>query len=186
MFALMMFALVALIGGIWLAAVPSAQEALYNVTLGKFTVGSYVERSTTIAPAMELFDRQPWFGFGWGADFSYSIVTLMLANAGVVGSLAFVIAIAGTLLASASARNKFGMGNSGLAVYAEAAENALLVYLAESVVSGFRYVVADFWCLWAFAVAIPSCLTCLDENARPYIPRMRIWRPQSAAMMRKQ
>ena len=186
MFALVMFASMALIGGIWLATVPTAQEAFYNMTLGKFTEGSYVERSTTIAPAMELFAKQPWFGFGWGADFSYSIVTLMLANAGVVGSLAFVIAIAGTLMASASARKKFGMGNSGLAVYAEAAENALLVYLAESVVSGFRYVVADFWCLWAFAVAIPSCLVCLDEKARPYIQSRRSWRPQSVTVMRKQ
>ena len=186
MFALVMFASMALIGGIWLATVPTAQDAFYNMTLGKFTEGSYVERSTTIAPAMELFAKQPWFGFGWGADFSYSIVTLMLANAGVVGSLAFVIAIAGTLMASASARKKFGMGNSGLAVYAEAAENALLVYLAESVVSGFRYVVADFWCLWAFAVAIPSCLVCLDEKARPYIQSRRSWRPQSVTVMRKQ
>jgi hypothetical protein len=167
MFALTVFASVAVVGGLWLATVPAAWDAFYNMTMGKIDQGSYVERSTTIGPAMDLFARQPWFGFGWGADFSYSIVTIMLANVGLVGSIAFLFAIGGTLVASASARKKFGPSNSNLTVYAEAAETALLVYLAECVVSGFKYVVADFWCLWAFAVAIPSCLTCLAEDLRP-------------------
>jgi hypothetical protein len=128
---------------------------------------------------MELFARQPWFGFGWGADFSYSIVTQMLANVGLLGSCAFVFAIAATLVASVTARRRLGASDSNLAVYAEAAENAILVYLAESTVSGFKYVVADFWCLWAFAVAIPCCLVCLAEDLRPSVRGLRSWRPKS-------
>jgi hypothetical protein len=113
---------------------------------------------------MDLFSRQPWFGFGWGADFSYSIVTQMMANVGVLGSVAFICAIAGTFIASATARRNCGASDTNLSIYAEAAENAMLVYLADSTVSGFKYVVADFWCLWAFAIAIPSCLVCLAQD----------------------
>ena len=32
----------------------------------------------------------------------------------------------------------------------------MLVYLTQSVVSGFHFVVPDFWVLWALAIAIPS------------------------------
>jgi O-Antigen ligase len=180
-FALAVFGSLAVVGAVCLLAVPSARDAVYNMTLGKFTAGSYLERSTTIAPAMELFARQPWFGFGWGADFSYSIVTMMLANAGLVGSIAFVCAILATLVASRIARQTFGPGASDLAAYAEAAENALLVYIAECAVSGFKYVVADFWCLWAFAIAIPSCMSCLLEGIRPVALRFSPWRPRSAS-----
>ena len=180
-FALTVFGCLAVVGGVWLASVPAARDAFYNMTVGKFAGGSFVERSTTIAPAMDLFTRQPWFGFGWGADFSYSIVTQMLANVGLFGSFAFVFAVSGTLVASVTARLRFGASDSNLAVYAEAAENALLVYLAESTVSGFKYVVADFWVLWAFAVAIPSCLVCLAEDLRPSVRGSRSWRPKSVA-----
>jgi hypothetical protein len=181
MFAVAMFGCVAVIGGLWLASVPSAWDALYNMTFGKFEGGSYVERSTTIAPAMELFSRQPWFGFGWGADFSYSLVTQMLANLGIVGSFSFLFAVTGTFVASGNARKRFRTSGSNLAVYAEAAENALLVYLAESMVSGFKYVVADFWCLWAFAIAIPSCLACIGDEVRSAVSGLGTWRPGSIA-----
>jgi hypothetical protein len=177
-FALAVFCLIAVLGGLCLASFPTAQEALYNMTFGKFEHGTYVQRSGTLAPAIERFSRQPWFGFGWGTDFSYSIVTLMLANVGIIGSLAFVVAVMGTLIASRTARKTEW---SSLAVYAEAAENAFLVYLAESAVSGFKYVVADIWCLWAFAIAIPSCLVCQSEDVRPRASGLRTWRPKPIA-----
>lgn len=181
MFAVTMFAVMAVLGGIWLASVPAAWDALYNMTLGKFEGGSYVDRATTLGPAMELFARQPWFGFGWGADFSYSIVTQMLANLGLFGSLTFLFAIIATLIASANARKTFRTSGPNLAVYAEAAETALLVYLAECMVSGFKYVVADFWCLWAFSMAIPSCLVCIGDEMRSAVPRLGTWRRGSIA-----
>lgn len=166
-FAIGVFACTALIGGIYIAAVPSAQDALYNMTLGKIDRGSYVDRSITFAPALEMFHKQPLFGFGWGADFSYSMVTQMLANVGLAGSAAFLLAIGATLIASHSARRNNDVTRSPhLLVYAEAAENAFVVYLMESVVSGFKYVVADFWCLWAFAIAIPSCLVSARESTQ--------------------
>jgi hypothetical protein len=181
MFSLAMFSFMAAIGGIWLAFVPSAQDAFYNMTLGKLQQGTFVERSTTLGPAMELFLRQPWFGFGWGADFSYSIVTLMLANVGLLGGISFLFAVTGTLAASGTARRRFRAHEPTLAVYAEAAENALLVYLVESIVSGFKYVVADFWCLWAFAIAIPSCLVCAEQDTRALVTGVGTWRSRSMA-----
>jgi len=176
---LAVFGSVAVLGGIWLALVPTAQDALYNMTLGKFEGGTYVERSGTFAPAIELFAKQPWIGFGWGADFSYSIVTLMLANVGIVGSALFLFAILGTLISSKMARTALAASTSHLTVYAQAAENAFLVYLAESVVSGFKYVVADIWCLWAIVIAIPSCLACMNEDIVPLRSDARIWRSES-------
>jgi hypothetical protein len=174
LFTLGIFGLIAVLGGVWLALVPTAQDALYNMTVGKFQGGTFIERSGTFAPAMELFARQPWIGLGWGADFSYSIVTLMLANVGIVGSALFLSAALGTLISSRLTRKTLVAGPSQLTVYAEAAENAFLVYLAESVVSGFKYVVADIWCLWAFAIAIPSCLVCMNEDVgRRDPPRSR-------------
>jgi hypothetical protein len=178
-FAVAAFGLMAVVGGIFLMSVPNAWDGFYNMTFGKFQAGSYVERSTTFEPAINLFAKQPWFGFGWGADFSYSIVTLMLANVGLIGSVAFFLAVAVTLVASAKARQKFMVSDMQLAVYAEAAENALLVYLAESVVSGFKYVVADFWCLWAFVIAVPSCLVCVGESVRPSVSSFDIRRPRA-------
>jgi hypothetical protein len=186
-FAIMIFACIVVIGGLYVASVPSAQDALYNMTLGKFDQGTYVERSTTFAPAMEMFSRQPFFGFGWGADFSYSIVTQMLANVGLVGGAAFLAAAGATLVASRNARRGSDSAASQsaafhLAVYAEAAENALIVYLAESVVSGFKFVVADFWCLWAFALAIPSCLVSVRDDRHSSMARIGGWssRPVSS------
>jgi len=181
LFALRVFACIGIVGGIWLAAMPSAREAVYNMTFGKFEHGSYVERSTTFGPAVELFTRQPWFGFGWGADFSYSLVTQMLANVGLVGSAAFLAAITATLMALQSAQKLGSAVSPQLSIYAEAAENALIVYLGESIVSGFKYVVADFWCLWAIAMAIPSCLVSAREVAQASWVKPGAWRRKPIA-----
>jgi hypothetical protein len=125
---------------------------------------------------MEMFSRQPFFGFGWGADFSYSIVTQMLANVGLVGGAAFLVAAGATLVASRNARRGSDAATSHLAIYAEAAENAFIVYLAESVVSGFKFVVADFWCLWAFAIAIPTCLVSVRDDMNSSMASIGGWR----------
>jgi hypothetical protein len=169
-FALWVFGSIAVFGTVLIAVMASAREAVYNMTLGKFEVGTYGDRAMTIGPAMDLFARQPWFGFGWGSDFSYSLATQMMANVGLVGSLAFLFAIITTLIASRSARQRLNASLPEFAVYAEAAENAMIVYLAESLVSGFKYVVADFWCLWSFAVAIPSFMSCAGKsNLKPSV-----------------
>lgn len=166
-FGLAVFGFIGVIGGIWLMSVPSAGDAVFNMTLGKFDQGTYVDRAATLGTAMELFVKQPWFGFGWGADYSYSLVTQMLANVGIVGIATFLLAVAATLIASRTMRVQMAAIEPRIVVYAEAAENAVIVYLAASVISGFKYVVADFWCLWAFAIAIPSCLVAIREHMQP-------------------
>jgi hypothetical protein len=175
MFAAGIFAGIAVIGGLYIASVPSARDALYNMTLGKLDRGSYLERSSTFGPAIEAFQRHPFFGAGWGTDFSYSLVTQMLANVGLVGTAAFLIAGGATLAASRSARRNPGAAAQHLAVYAEAAENAFVVYLAESVVSGFKYVVADFWCLWAFTLAVPCCIVLARKDMKVSMATTNRW-----------
>jgi hypothetical protein len=165
--------IVGLIAAVVLASSPDLRDGVYNMTLGKISGGTYMERTSTFAPAMKRFEREPWIGTGWGTDFSYSIVTLMLANAGILGSAAFLIAVGATLAASRAARAGIASGPPYLATYAEAAENAMIVYLANSAVSGFKYVVADSWCLWAFALAIPTCLARLAESAPAPGPGLR-------------
>ena len=39
--------------------------------------------------------------------------------------------------------------------------------MALSVISGFHFVVADFWCLWALALAIPSALARASQGVNP-------------------
>ncbi len=86
-----------------------------------------------------------------------------------------LIAGGATLAASRSARRNPGAAAQHLAVYAEAAENAFVVYLAESVVSGFKYVVADFWCLWAFTLAVPCCIVLARKDMKVSMATTNRW-----------
>jgi hypothetical protein len=142
-----------------LALVPEVRDIAYAFTLGKTSSGSYMDRTATVWKAFDLFLQKPWLGWGWGSDYSYSIVSIMLCNTGIIGTGIFVLALVGTLGALRAAQSAVvASGGAKLQAYALAAENALIVYLAQNAVSGFKYVVADFWCFWGLAIAIPSCL----------------------------
>ena len=146
-------------GSVLLMFMPDFRDALYEFTFAKGSSGSYLERSQAVWDAFALFGKQPLFGLGWGGNFSFSIVSTLLANAGLVGTLLFSAAILATLMASRTARLACSAPSEWrLRAYAEGAENALIVCIAVSVISGFHFVVADFWCLWALALAIPSAL----------------------------
>jgi hypothetical protein len=142
-----------------LVLVPEVRDIAYAFTLGKTSSGSYMDRTATVWKAFDLFAQRPWLGWGWGSDYSYSIVSIMLCNTGIIGTGIFALAFGGTLVALRAARSSVVVpGSAKLQSYALAAENALIVYLAQNAVSGFKYVVADFWCFWGLAIAIPSCL----------------------------
>lgn len=153
-------------GSVLLTLLPGFRDALYEFTFNKAASGSYVERSGAVWDAFNLFGQQPLFGLGWGGNFSFSIVSILLANVGLVGTLVFAVAVSATLLASRAARLACrGPAEWRLRVYAEGAENAMIVYMAVSTISGFHFVVAEFWCLWAFALAIPSALATASRGA---------------------
>ena len=138
---------------------PTFRKAMYNMTIGKSSTSSYVDRTASFGNAIAVFVAHPWVGGGWGGDFSYSIITNLLANVGLIGSALFVVALAGTILTSYSARHQMRDDKQWrLQTYAMGAENAMIVYMAQAAVSGFHYVVPDFWVLWAFCLAIPSNL----------------------------
>lgn len=164
---------VTLLAVVALAALPALRDALYGVTLGKSQTSSYGDRTAAIFAAIDTFMNYPWLGHGWGSDYSYSIVTQMLANTGVLGMAAFIAAFGGTLVISRGWRLSRGAVLAGedhrFPAYAVAAETAMLVSVAMAAISGFKYVVADFWCLWAMTIAIPSCIALAaqkDEAAR--------------------
>lgn len=146
-------------GGLIVAMIPTYGDVIYEFTFGKAGGGSYADRTGAVWEAFRLFSDHPQFGLGWGGNFSFSIVSTLLANVGLVGTLLFTACISATLLASRGARRASRAPEAWrLRAYAEGAENALVVYIALSVISGFHFVVADFWCLWALTIAIPSAL----------------------------
>ena len=157
-------------GSVLLMLLPGFRDALYEFTFNKTASGSYVDRSGAVWTAFSLFGQQPIFGLGWGGNSSFSIVSTLLANGGLVGTLVFAAAVVVTLLGSRAARLACrGPAEWRLRVYAEGTENAMIVYMAVSTISGFHFVVAEFWCLWAFALAIPSALATASQG----VPKLR-------------
>lgn len=144
---------------------PAFQAAIYEMTLGKTSGGSYAERSQTVITAIRLIPEKPWIGWGWGGVVTYSIAPQLLTNIGALGTACFLFALVGTLVASHAARKNSNPADWRLRAYAKGTENAMIVFMAQSLAAGFHFVVADFWLLWAFALAIPSCLTSRRRDA---------------------
>jgi hypothetical protein len=139
--------------------IPSLREVIYSVTLGKTATGSYLDRSGSVWNALPFVAMRPLVGWGWGGIETYSIVTQLLTSVGIIGTAFFMGGLVTTIVASRLARRSTDVASEWpLIAYAEGAENALIVYMAQSVVAGFHFVVADFWCFWALAIAIPSCM----------------------------
>jgi len=138
-----------------LAALPKLREALYVMTIGKSSTYSYKERTGSMTEAFRTFGEQPIFGGGWGVDHSYSIATQLLANVGLLGTCAFLVAAALPLMAAHLTRRQ--LDARGPSVYATpilAASNALFVLLATCIVAGFRYGVLDIWFIWGLLIAL--------------------------------
>ena len=163
-----------------LTVFPSFREALYQFTFNKTSSGSYIERSGAVWDAFNLFYAHPLLGLGWGGNFSFSIISTLLADSGLIGSFLFVVAIGATILASGAARRRAPASQWRLRAYAEGLENAMVVYMAVSVVTGFHFVVADFWCLWALSLAVPSAL-CAATVRRSLKP-VRVFAAPSASV----
>jgi O-antigen ligase len=143
---------------------PKFGEALYVMTLGKSSSFSYMERTTSMLQAIDLFWRSPWVGWGWGTYSSLNSVLHWLANTGLVGTAVFLLAYLAPLGASIGARSAVAAaGHWKLSAYAMGMENATIVCLAMSVVSGFKFVSPDIWCLWAMTIAVASCLRCAGQ-----------------------
>jgi hypothetical protein len=148
-----------LVGAVLLLSLPDFASVIYDVTLGKASTGSYTERTTSVANALDgLSQLQWWIGTGWGGVISYSLLTVVFTSTGLIGSICFASAVLATLAALRLALRADAAADWRLHAYSHGLENAMVVYLAMSVVSGFRFVVADFWCLWAIAIALPSAM----------------------------
>ncbi len=155
-----------LAGAVALTLWPSFAAAVYLFTFGKTSTFSYMDRAQSVTDAFNAFLQQPWIGWGWGAFSSFSLISTLLAAVGLVGTGIFAGAVIATILSSRAARlSPVAVNQWRLRGYAAGAENAMMVYLAQCIVAGFKFVVVDFWCLWALAIAIPSCLVCTSLSA---------------------
>src|SRR5262249_50956326 len=94
------------------------------------------------------------------------LLTILLANVGIIGAAAFFCAVFATVLGAESARR--ATTEDKLKPVVLAAVNTLIVSLALSVVSGFKYVVLDTWFIWGMLLALIT-LTARrsDQAAKP-------------------
>jgi O-antigen ligase len=165
-----------LIGSIGLVVtvilLPKFGEALYLVTFAKSNSFSYMQRTTSMMEALDLFWRSPWVGWGWGSYSSLNSLLHWLANTGLVGTSVFLLAYLAPLAASIGARSAgAAAAHWKLSAYALGMENATIVCLAMSVVSGFKFVSPDIWCLWALTIAVASCLRCAVQSGQRGVVR---------------
>jgi hypothetical protein len=138
-------------------AVPSFQEALWEATLGKSETSSFVDRMGGAIGGWEIFLANPVIGAGWGSAPTTSVITMLLGNTGILGTVLFFGCLASTLLACRHARKSyFSDDHWKLASYAVGVENALIVSMACAVSSGLKFVVLDDWWLWGLGIGIAS------------------------------
>jgi hypothetical protein len=150
--------LLALVATVLLLYFSGFAAVLDEVTLSKFDTWSFKDRIANTHRGWELFLSQPALGGGWGSA-QDSLPVLLLANAGMIGLVFFLLAMAWTL---------FGTGKA-LAARPDAAarelwldcagcQAALYASLAMSIASGFKYVVFDFWFMWGASIATVAAL----------------------------
>lgn len=171
---------VVLAGTLALAVLPKLRAAIWQTTFGKTQTFSYKDRTGSMAEALDRFHHYPLAGQGWASDYSYSMVTQLLANTGAIGTLLFALAAGATLLAARLLRRALeARGERRTAALLLGAANGFTVLIGASVVSGFHYVTLDMWFIWGLLIALLT-------HARRRLgaaPAGRIERPAPRALL---
>ena len=131
--------------------------ALLNVTLlDKATGFSALERTKTIVYAFSYFLQYPILGVGWPSVTSHDTVVRLLANCGVVGLIAFSVAVGSIAI-------RLLRRISSIETEAEAFTSpALLMYMAFAatmviaMIDGLPYVIGYFWVTLGLAISAPT------------------------------
>ncbi len=136
--------------------VPVVRFVVDTVLLSKDQSYSVLERLMTIQNSWAMFLRYPILGVGWESIGSHDLIVHILANAGVVGLLFFLVAtyvVFRGLYRPINLRSKKlrveGMMQIDFAMYV-----ALAVTLLTSVLTGFLNVFSFFWFTWGLAIAV--------------------------------
>lgn len=169
-----MFAVAPMVAAALLAIVmvPKIQNVLLITTFEKGSTFSYQDRLEHMQLALDMFLKAPLFGWGWASIPSLNILTMLLANVGIIGTILALAAGASTLIDLWIGRsNVRSNGDWKLVAYAAGAQNALIVSFACAVTSGFKYVVLDDACYWAIAIAITTRLAIGQSSNTVYRQR---------------
>ncbi len=131
---------------------------LDEVTLSKLDTWSFKDRFANTQRGWELFLSRPALGSGWGSS-QDSLPIMLLANVGLIGLVAFLLAMTWTLVGTGkalAARPNAAAGD--LWLDCAGCQTALYASLAMSIASGFKYVVFDFWFMWGASIATVAAL----------------------------
>ncbi len=135
--------------------VPAARRVLDMALFTKSQNYSAVERLMTINNAYEMFKKHPVLGIGWQSIGSFDLIINILANAGIIGLSAFLIAIYSifrALYRSIKLTNR-SLDFDGLMRIDFAAYVAFVVILGTSSFTGILYVFPFFWFTCGLAIA---------------------------------
>jgi len=138
------------------ATVPVVRQVAESVLFSKAGGYSALERLMTVANAYDMFKKYPILGIGWSSIASHDLIVNILANCGVVGLTAFLIAI------YCSFRALYLSLSSRPATFAAVLQPdfasflALAVNLVACIISGSLFVFPFFWFLCGFAIAVPD------------------------------
>jgi O-antigen ligase len=147
--------------------VPAAQRVLDMALFTKAEGYSALERATTVQHAFEMFQKHPVLGIGWSSIGSYDLVVNILANAGIIGLAAFLVAmysIFRELYRSIKLRSR-SLGIAGLMQIDFALYIAFAAVLATSSLTGILYVFPFFWSICGLAIAAANMADFPDADA---------------------
>jgi hypothetical protein len=134
---------------------PVVAEVINEFTFEKTESYSFNERTGGMLDALILFSERPFLGWGWGRSTSHSVVTIMLANVGLIGSLLFIGLVVCSLW-GAYACSRSRLSTREVSDQIDAARLTVIISLTASVISGLKYVVLDTWFWWGLLIALES------------------------------
>jgi O-antigen ligase len=136
-------------------SIPIVQQILDAALFSKATDYSALERMTTILNAYDMFIQYPILGIGWATVTSHDLIFKILANAGIIALVLFILAMACILYnlqRSINMRSKSlrlaGLMQRDFGIYL-----ALSTILVTSVISGFLNTFSFFWFIIGMAIA---------------------------------
>ncbi|HYK37959.1 MAG TPA: hypothetical protein VEV40_18520 [Alloacidobacterium sp.] len=145
---------------VWITGLGMATGVLYLISgafrgllttmlLSKAASYSGLERLKTITYAANYFSDYPILGVGWGSVTSHDLVFKLLANVGILGTLAFIYFV-GVMMKRGYHYVKLRadpMLNKGMWVV------SFIVMMVANALTGFGYVFGHFWLVTGVAIA---------------------------------
>ncbi len=131
-------------------ASPAIRELLTAALFAKSESYSALERLKSISLGWEYFKAYPVLGVGWGSVTSHDVVVMILASSGILGLLAFTLAMAGIARPLFLAIDK-SLSATTLSRASWLLAGVLLIFA--SIISEFPFVFGYLWVVFGMAIA---------------------------------